>query len=267
MAVLADWRVLARLPVWLAGGRARLKQELAARWRFAAAQLPYSDTLLRLVKRERAHGRRIVLCTAADRQVAEAVAEHLGVFDEVIASEGTNNLRGVAAPTRRLRVMREQRDARGTARTRPAQAPRRTPGPLRHRLRKNTEHEECKTFHDGKQWWMNRRRRPAGPDRVHGPTHRVRGHRHDQVPHKCAVHGVPCRRCTTRSCRRWAKSETARRKRAPERLLRDHRCATRIASWSGRMIRPRVTSHSSRSNSNWPLALWRIPVGTDPLRG
>ena len=93
-AALADWRVLFLLPVWLAGGRARLKQELAARWRFSAAQLPYSDELLRLLEQERARGRRIVLCTAADRQVAQAVARHLGVFDEVIASEGFNNLRG-----------------------------------------------------------------------------------------------------------------------------------------------------------------------------
>jgi 4-hydroxybenzoate polyprenyltransferase len=93
-AVLADWRVLFRLPFWLAGGRVRLKRELALRWRFVAAHLPYSDELVELVRKERDAGRRIVLCTAADRQVAEAVAEHLGLFDEVMASEGTNNLRG-----------------------------------------------------------------------------------------------------------------------------------------------------------------------------
>jgi 4-hydroxybenzoate polyprenyltransferase/phosphoserine phosphatase len=93
-AVLADWRVLFQLPVWLAGGRARLKRELAGRWWFAAAQLPFCGELLRLVEQERARGRPIVLCTAADRQVAEAVAAHLGVFDEVIASDGVSNLRG-----------------------------------------------------------------------------------------------------------------------------------------------------------------------------
>jgi 4-hydroxybenzoate polyprenyltransferase/phosphoserine phosphatase len=93
-AVLADWRVLFHLPFWLAGGRARLKAELARRWRFTAAHLPYSDELLELVRKERDAGRRIVMCTAADRQVAEAVAEHLGLFDEVMASEGANNLRG-----------------------------------------------------------------------------------------------------------------------------------------------------------------------------
>jgi 4-hydroxybenzoate polyprenyltransferase/phosphoserine phosphatase len=93
-AVLADWGVLFQLPLWLACGRARLKQELANRWQFAAAHLPYNEPLLQLVEQERARGRRIVLCTAADRQVAEAVAEHLGVFDEVIASDGASNMRG-----------------------------------------------------------------------------------------------------------------------------------------------------------------------------
>ena len=93
-AVLADWRVLLRLPLWLAAGRARVKQEVSARWQFVAAHLPYNDEVLRLVEQERAHGRRIVLCTAANRQVADAVAEHLGLFDEVIASDGKNNMRG-----------------------------------------------------------------------------------------------------------------------------------------------------------------------------
>ena len=93
-AVLADWRVLLRIPQWLAAGRARLKQELAALWRFAPENLPYSTELLHLLGREHAAGRRIVLCTAADRRIADAIAEHLGVFDDVIASDGTNNLRG-----------------------------------------------------------------------------------------------------------------------------------------------------------------------------
>jgi len=93
-AVLADWRVPFHIPGWLAAGRARLKRELAARWHFVAAQLPYNDTLLRLIEEERARGRRIVLCTAADVSIAEAVAEHLGVFDEIIASNGIDNLRG-----------------------------------------------------------------------------------------------------------------------------------------------------------------------------
>ncbi|HEX3402852.1 MAG TPA: UbiA family prenyltransferase, partial [Acetobacteraceae bacterium] len=92
--VLADWRTLFRLPGWLAAGRARLKQELALRWQFAPAQLPYSEGVLRLLEQDRARGRRIVLATAADQHVADAVAAQLGLFDEVIASDGVGNLRG-----------------------------------------------------------------------------------------------------------------------------------------------------------------------------
>jgi 4-hydroxybenzoate polyprenyltransferase/phosphoserine phosphatase len=93
-AVLADWRTVFRIPIWLAAGRARLKQELTRRWRFAAAQLPYSNGLLQLLQQSHARGRRIVLATAADQHAADAVAQHLGVFDDVIASDGTDNLRG-----------------------------------------------------------------------------------------------------------------------------------------------------------------------------
>lgn len=93
---LAQWSTLFRLPRWLAAGKAHLKQELAARWDFDPATLPYNTGVVSLLKRERARGRRIVLCTAADRRVAEAVAVHLGLFDEVLASDGVVNLRGPA---------------------------------------------------------------------------------------------------------------------------------------------------------------------------
>lgn len=94
--VAADWGVVARLPGWLAAGKACLKRELAARWALDASALPYNADVVRLLERERERGRRIVLCTAADRRVAEAVARHLGLFDEVLASDGATNLRGAA---------------------------------------------------------------------------------------------------------------------------------------------------------------------------
>lgn len=93
-AALKDFRVLFRVPVWLAQGKARLKEELAARWSFDPAYLPYNETLVEYLRGMRAKGRRIVLVTAADRAVAEPIAKHIGLFDEVIASDGTNNLRG-----------------------------------------------------------------------------------------------------------------------------------------------------------------------------
>ena len=37
-----------------------------------------------------------VLCTASDRLLVQPIADHLGVFDEVIASDGARNLAGHA---------------------------------------------------------------------------------------------------------------------------------------------------------------------------
>jgi 4-hydroxybenzoate polyprenyltransferase len=81
------------VPFWLLGGRANLKQHLARHASFDAAVLPYDEDLLALLRRERAAGRRILLATASDARIAEAIARHLGLFDEVVASDGRRNLK------------------------------------------------------------------------------------------------------------------------------------------------------------------------------
>ena len=80
--------------LWLARGKAVLKEQLAERWSFDPAQLPVNLPLIEVLRREKTRGRTIVLVTAADRSVASRVADTLSLFDEVIASDGTNNLRG-----------------------------------------------------------------------------------------------------------------------------------------------------------------------------
>lgn len=80
------------LPVWLARGKAPLKQELARRSRIAVETLPFDPEVLALIAEAKAQGRRVVLCTATDRDLAEAIARHLQLFDEVLASDGTLNL-------------------------------------------------------------------------------------------------------------------------------------------------------------------------------
>ena len=89
------------IPVWFATGLAHLKREVAQRLILDAASLPYDEALLTFVHAEKAKGRRIVLVTAADRAQADAVATHLDLFDEVIASDGATNLKS-AAKARRL---------------------------------------------------------------------------------------------------------------------------------------------------------------------
>jgi 4-hydroxybenzoate polyprenyltransferase len=90
----SDWRALPNIFSWLIRGRAVLKQQLAARWQFDPAQLPYNADLLTALRSEKERGRKIVLVTAADSSVAERIAEHLSLVDEVIASDGHTNLRG-----------------------------------------------------------------------------------------------------------------------------------------------------------------------------
>jgi 4-hydroxybenzoate polyprenyltransferase len=81
-----------RVPLWLAGGRARLKSEIARRAPLDIAHLPYNAVLLRYLQAKRRAGRPIYLTTGADGALARRVAAHLGVFDDVLASDGAVNL-------------------------------------------------------------------------------------------------------------------------------------------------------------------------------
>ena len=95
-----DPRGVFELPAWLARGRAHLKARLAERAVLDPAGLPYRPEVLEAIRAARAEGRKCVLVTAADRRTAEAVAAHLGCFDEVWASDGSDNLKGVAKAAR-----------------------------------------------------------------------------------------------------------------------------------------------------------------------
>lgn len=85
---------LLRLPFWLLRGRETLKSEIARRVVLPAEQLPYREELLDYLRAEKAAGREIVLATAAHRSIADGVAAHLGLFDRVLATDDTRNLKG-----------------------------------------------------------------------------------------------------------------------------------------------------------------------------
>jgi 4-hydroxybenzoate polyprenyltransferase/phosphoserine phosphatase len=88
----APWLLFA-LPVWLARGRAHFKHRIAERVGIDAALLPYRESVLSFVRQARKNGRPVILATAADRRIARAVADHLQLFDQVLASDGWNNLK------------------------------------------------------------------------------------------------------------------------------------------------------------------------------
>ena len=81
---------------WFWRGRAALKRELALRCRINFDRLKLHQDVLALLLREKAAGRSVVLATAADALLAEQIAARLRVFDRVIASDGSRNLKGPA---------------------------------------------------------------------------------------------------------------------------------------------------------------------------
>jgi 4-hydroxybenzoate polyprenyltransferase len=78
------------LPAWLVSGRAALKRALAHAAPIDVATLPYRAEVLAYIAEARAAGRRVVLVTASTRAIAERVAAHTGVFDDVLASDAEN---------------------------------------------------------------------------------------------------------------------------------------------------------------------------------
>nr|WP_255466936.1 UbiA family prenyltransferase [Roseicella aquatilis] len=92
---------LLRDPVSLPGllrallrGRARFKQEVSRAAPADAAILPLRKPFVEWLEAQRAAGRRLHLVTAADQSVADAVAEHLAIFDSATGSDGSRNLKG-----------------------------------------------------------------------------------------------------------------------------------------------------------------------------
>jgi 4-hydroxybenzoate polyprenyltransferase len=82
--------------LWLLRGKTVLKTELARRVHLDVSALPYNTDVLDWLHAEKQSGRRLVLATASHRVLAEQVAQHLKLFDEVMATEGDTNLKSAA---------------------------------------------------------------------------------------------------------------------------------------------------------------------------
>jgi phosphoserine phosphatase len=89
----SPWLVF-QVPFWAARGRSVLKRRLAERVAPNAATLPYREDLLAFLRQLQAEGRVLVLATASDEKWARAVAGQLGIFTDVIASDGRTNRKG-----------------------------------------------------------------------------------------------------------------------------------------------------------------------------
>ncbi len=89
------WYALLLIPVWLLRGKAYFKSRLAELVDLPVATLPYNEPFLTFLKMERARPRRLILATGANEKIAHAIAAHLGLFDQVLASDQTVNLSGL----------------------------------------------------------------------------------------------------------------------------------------------------------------------------
>jgi len=94
LALSGNIKTLLSMPTWLMVGKSKFKHELARHADINPAFLPYNEQLLVYLRQQKQAGRRLILCTAADRNLAEAVNMHLGLFSEVFASHEGCNLRG-----------------------------------------------------------------------------------------------------------------------------------------------------------------------------
>ena len=84
------------VPIWLLKGRAFLKQEIAKRVELDVKTLPYNTQVLAWLEEARIQNCPIILATAANEVLARKIAAHFGFFSDVIASDGSNNLKGNA---------------------------------------------------------------------------------------------------------------------------------------------------------------------------
>src|SRR6266700_1340190 len=89
-----------RALLMLKQGRAAFKAAVADHVLPDAGTVPIDGAVLKAIKDARGRGRKIYLATAADRRFAAAIADSIGQFDGVFASEGGTNLKGKAKADR-----------------------------------------------------------------------------------------------------------------------------------------------------------------------
>jgi 4-hydroxybenzoate polyprenyltransferase len=88
--------LLPKLPGYVVHGKAQFKDYVSSQVTLDVNRLPYNRTLLEFLRSECKRGRKIYLATGADRILADRISQHLGIFQGVLASDGTTNLVGAA---------------------------------------------------------------------------------------------------------------------------------------------------------------------------
>lgn len=92
----------------LCRGRAALRRRMGEQLEPDPATLPYDEEVLARVRQACAEGRPVYLASDGSPRLAEAVADHLGLFDGWFASDGRTNLVGEARAQRLVDVFGER---------------------------------------------------------------------------------------------------------------------------------------------------------------
>ena len=83
-----------KLPFHLLRGKAAFKAFVTESISLDVAHLPYNLKVLEFLRVQHSQGRDLYLATGADLTLARRVADHLGIFRDVLGSDGTTNLTG-----------------------------------------------------------------------------------------------------------------------------------------------------------------------------
>jgi 4-hydroxybenzoate polyprenyltransferase/phosphoserine phosphatase len=100
---LAFWAMVRVLP----SGKAALKHLLAANADLKPELLPYDHAVLEKIHEAKSAGRKVHLASASHERLVSAIAQHLGLFDGVFASDAASNLSGQTKADRLVRAFGE----------------------------------------------------------------------------------------------------------------------------------------------------------------
>lgn len=78
------------LVIWLFGGKANFKRKLADAVLPGVGDIPYNKSLIDWLIQQRSAGARLVLATASESRIAQRIADHLDIFDEVMGTQQSN---------------------------------------------------------------------------------------------------------------------------------------------------------------------------------
>jgi len=93
-AVSINWRIPILSIRAIMRGKAALKAYLSLEANIDASSMPYDNEVINYIQTYRAKGGRTALVTATNQVLADRIAKHLQIFDEVHGSDGDTNLKG-----------------------------------------------------------------------------------------------------------------------------------------------------------------------------